>query len=87
MMGNNVPLRDRLLSASDVTTDILSLTAPETVSLLPTDLNSTNLVLAGVIELLEESLDSAENTSDISNSVRTIIIHSGLIQITWDHSE
>lgn len=60
-------LRDRLMSVTDVTGEIVSLTSPgrQSFSLLPADLNSTNLVLAGVIELLEESLESGEDTSDL----------------------
>lgn len=66
-------LRDRLTSASDVTGDILSLTGgASSFSLLPTDLNSTNRVLGGVIDLLEESLDSSENTTDLSNTVSKV---------------
>ena len=58
------------MSAKDVTDDIVSLTnSSNSFSLLPTDLNSTNQVLAVVIGLLEESLDSSENTTDLSNSV------------------
>ena len=65
-----MPLRDRLMSAADVTADILTLTRQNSgFSLLPTDLNSTNRVLAGVIELLEDTLESDENTTDLSNSV------------------
>ena len=58
------------MSVSDVTEEIKSLTSERRgFSLLPTDLNSTNRVLGGVIDLLEESLDSSENTTDLSNSV------------------
>lgn len=58
------------MSAMDVTSDLLSLTMRDDgFSLLPSDLNSTNQVLAGVIGLLEETLDSNENTTDISLSV------------------
>lgn len=63
------PLRDRLMLASDVTADVLSLTESSgSFSLLPSDLNSTNRVLGGVIGLLEETLTSDENTTGISNS-------------------
>ena len=69
-MGSTEPLRNRLMSASNVTMDVLSLTSEaRDFSLLPTDLNSTNQVLAGVIGLLEESLESTENTTDLSNTV------------------
>lgn len=68
--GDSESLRDRLMSASDITSDVLALTESSAgvFSLLPSDLNSTNRVLGGVIGLLEESLGSDENTTDLSNS-------------------
>ena len=57
------------MSASDITSEVLSLTESSgSFSLLPSDLNSTNRVLDGVIGLLEETLSSDENTTDLSNS-------------------
>ena len=39
------------------------------LSLLPSDLNSTNLLLSGIVDLLDESLGTGESdTSDQVNS-------------------
>ena len=81
-MKISIPLRSQLVSASDITADIVVLTASASISpdfdldsdgiasLQPSDLNVTNRVVAGVMDLLEESLDSDEDTADLSNSVR-----------------
>ena len=40
-------------------------------SLFPSDLNTTNRVLSGVVDLLDESLDTSE--TDISDQVCTLV--------------
>ena len=66
----SMALRERLMAAQNITGDILSLIRQrQGLSLLPTELNSTNSVLTGVIGLLEESLESSEDTGDLSNTV------------------
>ena len=44
---------------------------PMGTSLFPSDLNTTNMVLLGVVDLLEESLNTSE--TDISQQVCTLV--------------
>ena len=53
-----------LLAQSTAITLVLNVTAAEVVSLLPTDLNTTNNILSNVIDVLEESLSSAAVTPE-----------------------
>ena len=58
-------LQTRLRDSELVTSDIRGFTGPRTgASLLPADLNTTNLILSGIVGLLEESLSTTENITD-----------------------
>ena len=64
------PLRDRLMDTAELTNQVLELTAPgRGASLLPVDLNSTNAVIDGIVDLLDATLDTTENVTDLSDQV------------------
>lgn len=61
-------LQTRLQDSQAVTFNMRTTTQSQMgISLFPSDLNTTNMVLSGVIDLLEESLDTSE--TDISDQV------------------
>ena len=64
-------LRTRLQDSQAVTFNMRDITQSLTgTSHFPSDLNTTNMVLLGVVDLLEESLDTSE--TDISDQVCTL---------------
>ena len=64
------PLRERLADTAELAGQILELTAPGLgVSLLPVDLNSTNSLIDGIVSLLDETLDTTENVTDLPDQV------------------
>ena len=68
-MGDR-PLRDRLAETAELANQIFELTVPgRGASLLPVDLNSTNAVIDGIVSLLDATLDTTENVTDIPNQV------------------
>lgn len=68
-MGDR-PLRDRLADTAELASQVLELTAPGLgASLLPVDLNSTNSLIDGIVSLLDETLDTTENVTDLPDQV------------------
>ena len=64
------PLRDRLADTAELASQVLELTAPGGgVSLLPVDLNSTNALIDGIVSLLDATLDTTENVTDLPDQV------------------
>lgn len=65
-------LRTRLQDSQAITFSMRNTTQSLMgTSLFPSDLNTTNMVLSGVVDLLEESLDTSE--TDISEQVCTLV--------------
>ena len=63
--------RTRLQDSQAVTSNFRGITGPRMgLSLLPSDLNSTNLLLSGIVDLLDEGLGTGE--SDTSDQVHTL---------------
>ena len=64
------PLRDRLADTAELANQVLELTAPgRGASLLPVDLNSTNALIDGIVSLLDATLDTTENVTDLPDQV------------------
>ncbi len=61
---------DRLEETSSLTDDILDLTEPQQgVSVLPEDLDAVNFVIDEVVGLLEETLTTDDNITEIPDQV------------------
>ena len=68
-------MRDRLVDTADLASQVLELTAPgQGGSLLPVDLNSTNSLIDGIVSLLDETLNTTENVTDIPSQVRIFLL-------------
>ena len=68
-MGDR-PLRDRLTDTAELASQVLDLTAlGRGASLLPVDLNSTNALIDGIVSLLDATLDTTENVTNLPRQV------------------
>ena len=66
MDADDLPFGERLDTLRELTGEIRGLTAPgNSYSILPSDLNTTNLVIDLVVELLENNLNSTEDTLEL----------------------
>ena len=73
-------LQTRLQDSQAVTFNMRTTTQSAMgTSLFPSDLNTTNMVLSGVVDLLEESLDTSE--TDISDQVYSLVFVSMLFTL------
>lgn len=61
---------EKLSETAELASQVLALTTPgRGASLLPVDLNSTNALIDGIVSLLDQTLDTTENVTDIPNQV------------------
>ena len=63
--ANGRDFQTRLQDTELVTSNIRGFTGPrQGTSILPADLNTTNTILDGIVDLLEESLSTTEDITD-----------------------
>lgn len=66
-------LENQLEQTSNITANLIEATMPlDGLSLLPGDLNSTNQIIVGVLELLESTIED-DNITDVAPQVCTLL--------------
>ena len=68
-----IDARQFATAAAAITLELTVATEPEAISLLPSDLNSTNNVLSGLLSVLEAEVDDPDAAPD---TVCVFIVHS-----------
>lgn len=69
-------MEDRLADTAELAGQVLEFTVPgQGASLLPVDLNSTNALIDGIVSLLDQTLDTTENITDIPNQVTVFVLN------------